>query len=247
MTLAWIVGAALLGSAGAVVAAATFLVFPSGVRKTLVPLLISYAMGTLLTVALVDLLPEAIERIEVRPVMLTVLAGIILFFVLERLLLWRHSHAESLTESHSTAGPLIISGDALHNFVDGVVIAAGFLASVPVGIATAVAVILHELPQEVGDFAILLESGLSRRRAFAWNLVSGSASLPGAVLGYAALDRVEGAVPYVLALAAASFLYIGLADLIPGLHRRPGGWASVSQFLLILLGVATILLLRRAH
>jgi zinc and cadmium transporter len=245
--LAWIVGFALLGSMGAVVAAATFLVVPTAARRILVPLLISYAIGTLLAVALVDLLPEAIERITVEPVMLTVLAGLIVFFLLERFLLWRHSHADSAVESHSTAGPLIISGDALHNFVDGIVIAAGFMASIPVGIATALAIILHELPQEVGDFAILLESGFSRRRAFAWNLVSGSASLPGALLAYVALDHVEEAVPYVLALAAASFLYIGLADLIPGLHRRPGVGASASQLALIVAGVATILLLHGRH
>jgi zinc and cadmium transporter len=246
-TLVWILGFALLGSAGAVAAAASFLLFPTRVRQTLVPLLIGYATGTLLAVALVGLVPEAIERWAVEPVLTTVLAGLVLFFVLERLLIWRHCHVNGSCETHDAAGVLILSGDALHNFVDGIVIAAAFLASIPMGVATALAVILHELPQEVGDFAILLDSGFTRRRAFMWNMISGIATVPGALLAWVALDRVEHAIPPVLALSAASFLYIGLADLIPGLHRRPETATSVGQFLLILAGVGTVFLLHPAH
>ena len=145
---------------------------------------------------------------------------------------------------HGAAGQLILVGDALHNFVDGAVIAAAFLSSVPLGIATGIAVIAHELPQEVGDFAILLDSGFSPRRALTWNLVSGGTTIPGALLAYVGLQQLPQFNATILALSAASFLYIGLADLVPGLHRRIGAETGLGQLFLILAGVGTILLLR---
>jgi hypothetical protein len=161
----------------------------------------------------------------------------VVFFVLEKLVIWRHCH-DGECAVHGAAAPLILIGDTLHNFADGVVIAAAFLVGTSLGIATTVAVIAHELPQELGDFAILLDSGYSRARALALNALSGLASLAGALLAYGALEAIRDALPYVLALSAASFLYIATADLIPGLHRRPGAAEGLSQVLLLLAGIA---------
>lgn len=241
--LPWIFGFALLGSVGAIGGAASFLWFPQPVRERLVPYLISYATGTLLAAALLGLLPEAIEHGGSLPTFGSVLAGLIVFFVLERMLIWRHCHHEGPCEVHGTTGPLILIGDALHNFTDGVVITATFVISIPLGIATGIAIIAHEIPQEVGDFAILLESGFSRKRAFLWNVLSSSTALPGAVLAYLALEQTQSWIGPILALSAASFLYIGLADLIPGLHRRIGSETGAGQLLLLLAGVFTIVAL----
>lgn len=247
MVLTWILGFALLGSVGAIAAAATFLLFPKATRERAVPFLISYATGTLLGAALLGLLPQAIEQGGLQVSVGSVLAGLIVFFSLERLMIWRHCHHGGSCEVHETAGQLILVGDALHNFVDGIVIAAAFLSSIPLGIATGIAVIAHELPQEVGDFAVLLDNGFSRRRALKWNLISGSATIPGALLGYLALEESSRLMGPILALSAASFLYIGLADLIPGLHRRIGSEAGIAQFLLLLAGVGTIVVLNLHH
>jgi len=244
MVLTWIIGFALLGSVGAIAGAASFLLFPKPVRERLVPFLVSYATGTLLGAALLGLLPQAIEQGSPLSSLGAVLAGLIGFFILERFLIWRHCHQDGPCEVHGTAGQLILVGDALHNFVDGAVIAAAFLTSVPLGIATGIAVIAHELPQEVGDFAILLDNGFSRQRALMWNLVSGSTTIPGALLAYVGLQHMPEFNATILALSAASFLYIGLADLVPGLHRRIGAETGLGQLFLIVAGVGTILMLR---
>jgi zinc and cadmium transporter len=171
----------------------------------------------------------------------TLLAGILVFFVLEKLVLWRHCHTHDCEVHDGSVFPVLI-GDAFHNFVDGAVVAAAVMTSVPLGITTAVAVAAHEIPQEVGDFAILLHAGYSRRRALLLNVLSGAASAIGAVVAYFALDLVPLLTPYFLALAAASFLYVAMADLIPGLHRGRTDAGSLRQILLIGAGVATILL-----
>jgi zinc and cadmium transporter len=247
MVLTWILGFALLGSVGAVGGAALFLLFPKQIRERLVPFLVSYATGTLLGASLLGLLPQAIEQGGLLSSLGAVLAGLITFFVLERFLIWRHCHREGSCEVHGTAGQLILVGDALHNFVDGAVIAGAFMSSVPLGIATGIAVIAHELPQEVGDFAILLDNGFSPRRALTWNLVSGSTTIPGALLAYIGLQQAPQFNATILAFSAASFLYIGLADLVPGLHQRIGAETGLGQLFLILAGVGTILLLSMHH
>jgi zinc and cadmium transporter len=168
-----------------------------------------------------------------------VLAGMVLFFVLEKLVLWRHCHDDEC-EVHGRAGPLILIGDGVHNFVDGVVIAAAFLASIQLGIVASLAVIAHEVPQEVGDFAILLDSGYARAKALALNTLSAATTLPGAVLAYFWLGETHVAVPYILAISAASFIYIAAADLIPGLHRQVTAAASLRQLALLLAGIGTI-------
>jgi zinc and cadmium transporter len=244
--LVWILGFGVLGSVGGVAAAALLLVLPARGRRALLPGLLGYAAGTLLGAALLGLLPHALERAPMMPILGTVLAGIVLFFGLEKLVLWRHCH-DPACDLHKAAGPLILLGDALHNFVDGVVIAAAFIAAVPLGVATAIAVIAHEVPQEVGDFAILLESGYARLKALTLNTLSSLATLLGALLGWLALDVIEEAMPTILALSAASFLYIATADLIPHLHQRPGPAASLTQGLGLLAGIGTILLMRLYH
>jgi zinc and cadmium transporter len=237
--LFWIVGFSLLGSVGAVAGAALLLFFPEGIRRSLVPGLVSYATGTLLGAAFLGMIPAGLKQAPAFPVMATVLVGMVLFFVLEKLVLWRHCH-ESECEVHGRAGPLILIGDAFHNFVDGVVIAAAFLTSIPLGVAASLAVIAHEIPQEVGDFAILLDNGYGRKKAIVLNGLSAATTLPGAVLAYFWLGDTRAAVPYILALSAASFIYIAAADLIPGLHKQVNAAASSRQFALLLAGIGTI-------
>lgn len=237
--LLWIIGFSLLGSIGAIGGASLFLLFPEGVRKVLVPCLVSYATGTLLGAAFLGMIPAGLNHAQARLVLPAVLAGIVAFFVLEKLVIWRHCH-QSDCEVHGQAAPLILIGDAFHNFVDGVVIAAAFLSSIPLGIATALAVIAHEIPQEVGDFAILLDSGYSRAKALLSNGLSSIATLPGALLAYFWLGETREAVPYILANSAASFIYIATADLIPTLHRQVSLLVSLCQLILLLAGIATI-------
>ena len=237
--LLWILIFSLLGSVGAVGVSALLLVFPEGVRKTLIPCLISYATGTLLGAAFLGMIPAGLRQAPANDVMPAILAGIVLFFILEKLVIWRHCHRVNC-EIHTNAAPLVLIGDAFHNFVDGVVIAAAFLDSIPLGIGAALAVIAHEIPQEVGDFAILLDSGYSRTKAFLLNGLSSAATLPGALLTYFWLGETRAAVPYILAVSAASFIYIAAADLIPTLHRHVNIQSSLNQLMLLLAGIFTI-------
>jgi zinc and cadmium transporter len=243
----WAIAFSLLGSAGAIAGAALLLAFPAGVRTRLLPCLLSYATGTLLGAAFLGMIPEGIEQAPAVAVTGTVLAGIVAFFLLEKLVIWRHCHAGECEVHGHQGGVLILVGDAFHNFVDGVVIAAAFLVSVPLGIAAGLAVIAHEVPQELGDFAILLDSGYSKVKALLYNLVSSLATLPGAVIGWFWLDQVRQAIPFVLAISAASFIYIAVADLVPSLHKRIGLGATVSQVALILAGIGTIAFFRFGH
>ena len=244
MLLAWIIVFALLGSVGSAAGAALLLMFPRAIREALVPTLISYAAGVLLAAAFLGMIPKALARSPGQPILAVVLAGLVLFFVLEKLVLWRHCH-DGDCAVHGRAAPLILFGDALHNFVDGVVIAAAFLVSMPLGIATAAAVIAHEVPQEVGDFAILLDSGYSRAKAFWLNLLSSATTLPGALAGYFWLAQMNEAIAYILALSAASFIYIALADLLPSLHRRGSKGGSLWQLVLLLAGICSITLMHQ--
>lgn len=235
-----------LGSPGAIAGSATLLLFDDRIRSTFVPCLTSYATGTLLGAAFPGMIPVSLEKAPALAVTSTVLAGIVLFFVLEKWVLWRHCH-DGACEVHGHSGPLILIGDAFHNFVDGVVIAAVFLTSPTLGVATALAVIAHEIPQELGDFAILLDSGYGSRKALLLNGLSATATLPGALAAYFWLDETRAAVPYILALSAASFICIAVADLIPSLHRRTAPLDSMRQLLLLLAGIATIACFHFVH
>jgi zinc and cadmium transporter len=240
--LAWIILFSLLGSVGAVLGAALVLLLPEKLRKILVTNLISYATGTLLGAVFLGLIPEALEKSTSSHILAWLLGGILFFFVMEKLVLWRHCHVPGC-DVHASAGPLLLIGDAFHNFTDGVIIAGAFLLSLPLGIATGLAVVAHEIPQELGDFTILLESGYSRGRALLYNTISALATLPGALLAYYFLAHMMLAVPYILLVGAASFLYIALVDLTPYLHRRFGLADSILQLGLILAGIFTIWLL----
>ena len=235
----------VLGSLGVALGAGWLLLFAEERRRQILPSLVSYAVGTLLGAAFLGMLPRALEGGQHRAVLSTTLFGIVLFFILEKWVLWRHCH-EAECDVHSAAGPLILAGDAFHNFVDGFAIAAAFLASIPLGISASLAVIAHEIPQELGDFAILLESGYGRSRALFLNLLSSATTLPGALIAYFALSSLSRIIPYVLAISAASFIYIATADLIPGLNREINPHSGFRQMTLLLAGIATILIMQMA-
>ena len=241
-TLFIAVGLSLLGGLGGLLVASGLLLIGNSARSKLIPWLVSYAVGALLGISMLALLPTALERLPPQRVFTTLLLGILLFFVLEKLVLWRHCHIHDC-EVHESSVFVVLVGDAFHNFVDGAVVAAAVVTSIPLGISTAVAVAAHEIPQEVGDFAILLHAGYSRGKALLLNVLSGTASAAGAVAAFLAFDRVPRMLPYFLALAAASFLYVAMADLIPGLHRGRTDASSLRQILLIAAGVATMLIL----
>jgi zinc and cadmium transporter len=233
---------AALGSIGAILGASGVLILQPRLRL-LLPVLVSYATGTLLASACLGLLPEALDLRESVDVTATVLGAILAFFLLEKLLLWRHSHALD-PERHSASSELILVGDFFHNLVDGVIIGGAFATDSAVGITTAVAVIAHEVPQEVGDFAILLDGGLSRRKALTYNVLSATSTIPAAIVAFIALDDIDSMIPFILAIAAASFLYIALADLVPRLHERTAIRDLPAQVLPILMGVGTIVLVQ---
>jgi zinc and cadmium transporter len=243
MNLTLMITFCLLGSVCSIGLAALLLLFKGKHLPLFTSYLIPYAIGILLGAAFFGMIPHALLRLPSESVLPTVLVGIILFFLLEKFAVWRHCH-EQPCDVHTRAGAMILIGDSLHNFVDGVAIAAAFASSTRLGIATSVAVIAHEVPQEVGDFAILLESGYTRSRAFWFNGLSSLAALPGAILAFYLLPLIDWLVPYLLCLSAASFIYIALADLVPG-RRSVGGLPSlVWELALITLGVGTIVVLR---
>jgi zinc and cadmium transporter len=242
--LATALGLSLLGSFGGLLVASSLLMFTDSVRTRLVPWLVSYAVGALLGVALLALLPEALETLTPSRVLGTLLAGILTFFVLEKLVLLRHCHTDAC-HVHSSTAPLVIIGDAFHNFMDGAIISAAVVSSVPLGVNTAIAVAAHEIPQEVGDVAILLAAGYSRRRALLLNIVSGAAGIAGALVAYGAVSIIPDIRPYVLAFSSASLIYIAMSDLIPDLHRGQVDANSVRQVVLIGAGVATVMLFER--
>jgi zinc and cadmium transporter len=248
--LGWIIAATLGGGLLSAIAASLFLTLTPESRRALLPHMVSFATGALLGGALLGLLPHAIEEAGIsnlHRIGLAVLLGILIFFALEKMVLWRHCHldeceAHGPTDAHRDAatGNMILIGDGLHNALDGILIGAAFLTDVHLGIVTTVAVVAHEIPQEMGDVAVLLNSGLSRVRVLAYNLAVSLTTVLGGLFAFWWLDGADRLLPYVLAVAASSFLYIAVADLIPGLHRRVEARASISQVVLIGAGVAVI-------
>jgi len=243
-TYAAAVGLSVLGSLGGLLTASTFLLIGDALRIRLIPWLISYAVGTLLGVALLALLPEALSSLPPTNALGALLGGVLMFFLLEKLVLWRHCHDSQECEVHtSSAASLVIVGDAFHTFVDGALIAAAVLTSIPLGVTTALAVAAHEIPQEVGDFAILLRAGYSRARAFTLNVVSAAGGVFGAIAMLATSQWLPGVLPYVLSFAAGSFLYVAMSDLIPDLHRGGVEGGPFRQLVLIGAGILTITML----
>jgi zinc and cadmium transporter len=242
--LATALGLSLVGSCGGLLVASSLLLFTHSARSRLVPWLVSYAVGALLGVALLALLPEALASLKPANVFGTLLAGILTFFVLEKLVLLRHCHTDEC-HVHSSTAPLVIIGDAFHNFMDGAIVCAAVLTSVPLGVNTAIAVAAHEIPQEVGDVAILLAAGYSRGRALMLNVASGASGLAGALVAYGAVEIIPGVRPYVLAFSSASLIYIAMSDLIPDLHRGQVDSSALRQVVLIALGIGTIVFFER--
>ena len=248
MTLLWIVSATVAGATLSILAAA---LLSFTVLSTMVPRMVSYAVGAMLGAAFLHLLPEAFEQASsIEALFATTLGGLLVFFLLEKAALWRHhEHGAGAKHDHGAdhnrpVATLITVGDGFHNFVDGVLIASAFLTDPILGVAAAVALVAHEIPQEIGDFMVLLDSGLTRRRALMLNLAASAMSVVGGVVGYFALENAQHVTPHVLALAAASFIYVAVADLIPGLHRAMDARSTAWQIVLIAAGIATVALPR---
>jgi zinc and cadmium transporter len=237
------VGLSILGSIGGLLTAALVLAVRNDLRTRLVPWLVSYAVGTLLGASLFNLLPEALETQPAQTTMIIVVIGILTFFVLEKVVLWHHCHDGDDCSVNKRAASLVVIGDAVHTFVDGAVIAAATLVSPGLGVTTALAVAAHEIPQEMGDAAILLSAGYSRRRALSLNFASAGGGVVGALMMLAFGAAIPLVVPKVLAFAAGAFLYVAMADLIPSLHAGRFDASSFRQLVLIVLGLATLLLL----
>jgi len=250
-----------IGGVLSVLAASVFLLLSDSMRAKVLPHGISFATGALLAVAFWGLIPHAFEEVgpsEVQTLSGSIMLGLLLFFTLEKLLIWRHCHSSSCEVhvdtdeqegshghshahgSHKSAGTMILIGDGIHNFVDGVLIAAAFLTDVQLGIVTSLAVAAHEIPQEVGDFAILLHSGFSKKKALIYNVLASLTTVLGGVLAYYSLAGLHDSLPYFLAIASSSFIYIAVADLIPTLHKKTDIKTSLQQIALILAGVVLI-------
>jgi zinc and cadmium transporter len=252
MTLVHIIIAALAGGVLSTVAAGATL----NLDARWIPGFVSFAVGALLGAVFLELLPHALEGGHAAGVMVTVLIGLLAFFLLEKLVLWRHAHGHAthsdareetehehaLHAQHAEARPglMILIGNSVHGFCDGIVIAAAFLADDALGVATTLAIVAHAVPQQVGDFAVLLHSGFARSKAFAYNVATGLATLAGALAAYGALADMQQLLPSVLAIAAASLLYVAVADLIPSLHRRAEPVETAKQMFWIGLGIAII-------
>ena len=234
---------------GSLASTVVALIVSLATHPRIVPVMVSYAIGAMLGAVFLDLLPHALEHaVSIDTVLAAVLGGILFFFLLEKLVLSRHCH-EDHCEAHEhpahhhsprASGWLILLGDAVHNFVDGILIAAAFMGGIEIGIVTALAIIAHKIPQETGDFVILIHSGFNRAKAILFNLLASVTTLLGAVLAYLLFSGMEAWVPYLLALAAASLVYVSVADLIPGLHKRAEIKATVVQMVMILLGVLSL-------
>jgi zinc and cadmium transporter len=236
-------GLSIVGSIGGLLVASVVLLCSPAVRARVVPSLVSYAVGTLLGAAALGLMPQALASLPPPHAFATLLAGILTFFILEKLVLLRHCHDDAECQVHQSTVTLVIVGDAVHTFVDGVAIAATTLVSIPLGVSTALAAIAHEIPQEAGDFAILLSAGRSRRQALILNATSAIGGLIGALAMLMLGSAMPNLAPYVLAFAAGNFLYVAMADLIPHLHRGESDSNSVRQVILIALGLLTIWLM----
>ena len=251
-TFSWIIAASfLVGSLSVAFAAMLTL----NTRTSWVQMLISYAIGALLGAAFLNALPEALELSkDPDRISAIVLSGILVFFILEKLVIWRHCHFDeceahepansinSATNNHDSgrSGMMVMLGDTFHNFVDGILIAAAFMVDVQLGIVTSIAIIAHEIPQEAGNFLILLNSGYSRQKALLFNLLSSIATLIGGVMAYFMLQDMNHLMPSLLGLAAACMIYVAMSDLIPGLHKRPEIGSTIQQVVLIILGIASI-------
>jgi len=242
--LIWIIIFSILGSAGAICIAAIFVFLGDNIQKALIPTLIAFATGVLLTVAFLGLIPESIEEVgEPHLIMPFILGGILFFFIMEKIVIWRNCRDKTCEVHSHASGPIILVGDSFHNFTDGIVIAAAFLSGLNLGFVAGITIIIHELAQETGDFGVLLHSGYSRKKAFIYNIISSSTTIPASIISYFLLDSLEFIVPFLLAIAAASFIYIALSDLTPDLHQHTDIKYIIRQLVVIVIGIVLMALL----
>jgi zinc and cadmium transporter len=233
-------------------------VFSFALLSKMVERMVSLSVGIMLSTSLLHALPEAFEsRADPRSLFATLLGGLLVFFLLEKFAILRHSHHHEGDGHHHAhghdkreagkSGWMILIGDGMHNFTDGILIAAAFLANPELGIVTGLAIIAHEIPQEIGDFIVLLNAGFSRARAYVFNLLCSLMAVAGGLLGYTMLDRASGMIPYVLVFASSGFIYIAVSDLMPQMQRRATVRESVPQVILIGLGVLIVLFLTKGR
>lgn len=249
--LGWIMLSVFLVSLISFVGALTLIIRQALLNNVLFALT-AFAAGTLLGAAFLDLVPEALESgsklgVEAVSVFIYVLSGMLIFYSIERFISWHHHHHREVKgdkdEGHKEVHAftyLNLIGDGVHNFLDGTIIAAGFLTNTQLGITTTIAIALHEIPQEIGDFALLIYGGLSRVKALFYNFLSALTAVAGGITGYFFLDRLANSTMFLLAFAAGGFLYIASADLIPELHKETGLWKSVTQFAFMVAGIVLI-------
>lgn len=211
--------------------------------------MVSLSVGIMLSTSLLHALPEAFEsKADTRSLFACLLAGLLGFFLLEKFAVLRHSHHhEHGHDAHEAgkAGWMILVGDGMHNFTDGILIAAAFLANPELGFVTAFAIIAHEIPQEIGDFIVLLNAGFSRMRAYMYNLACSMMGVLGGVIGYFTLERASNLIPYVLVMASSGFIYIAVSDLMPQMQRRATMRETIIQVILVTMGILLVLFVTR--
>src|SRR3989339_177727 len=234
MILIWIISSTLIISFLSLVGVFTLAIKEDLLQRMLL-LLVGFSAGALAGGAFLHLLPESLEQLKPGETFIYALIGFTLFFLLERLFHWRHCH-EGKCDVHAFTY-LNLYGDGLHNFIDGLVIAASFIASIPLGIATSMAVASHEIPQEIGDFGVLVYGGFSKYKALFFNLLSALTAVLGGVVGYYLSTAISGLAPMLLPLTAGGFIYIAASDLIPELHKEKNNYKANMAFVLFMLGI----------
>jgi len=247
VNLIYTIIALVAGSVGSVALAALLLLFKDKHLMQISTYLSYLAGGTLLGAAFLGMIPNALILLDAPHVLHIVLAGILFFFVLEKIILWRTCGNKECERHLTAAAPMILVGDAFHNAIDGIVIAASFLTSTEMGIFVTLSVVFHEVPQELGDFGILLRSGMSKTKALFYNALSGSSAILTGILAFYFMQQLKSFIPYALAFSASSFLYIAMAELIPEMHKKTKVLESVAQILLIIAGIFIIFFIKQIH
>jgi len=243
MEIVYVLIALFSGSVGSVALAGLMLLLNDTKLDKVSTYLMYLSGGTLLGASLLGMLPKAISMAAPVFIFQNLLVGILLFFILEKIILWRNCQNKNCERHMHAAAPIILIGDAFHNAIDGIVITGSFLSSTELGVFVTLSVMLHEIPQELGDFGILIKSGFSRSKAFWYNVLSGATAIIFGIFAYFILESIKSLIPFVLAFSAASFLYIAMADLIPEMHRKTSVKDSFLQLMLILIGILIIYLI----
>ena len=237
MVLLFIIAATIIVSLISLIGIATLWFSSAAIRK-IMPTLIGFATGTLLGAAFFDIIPEAIEASSAGQALLFTLLGFLTFFLIESFMHWHHHHAETGHVHKHIIGYLNLIGDGLHNFIDGAAIAVAFLTSIPLGIVTTIAAIAHEIPQELGDFSVLLYTGFGVRKALIFNFATALTALLGAIIAFYASNTIPNLAGIILPFSAGSFIYIAMVDLVPEIHKHKK--TQLSQIIALLIGLSSI-------